>query len=251
MVGLLQVFNQPVDAELEGLYDYHLIISHPMDLGTVKKRLESKLYPSPMEFVDDVRLTFANAKKYNAETHVIHRIALMLEMVFEDWWSNMVTKPLDVHEEDNTIKNWFEDSCDINDQQLQLPLANKETNTLSPMRKKLPKPPKPHPTDPCKRQMTFEEKEKLKVELEMLPEDKVNCVTQILEKRQSSHTWVEIENDIVLDFENLDNDTLWELDRFITNYKKSRGKKTKSKKTLELSVAKASDVHVSSPETSP
>lgn len=250
MVGLLQVFNQPVDAELEGLHDYHLIISHPMDLGTVKKRLESKLYPSPMEFVDDVRLTFANAKKYNSETHEVHQIAQMLETIFEDWWGNMVTKPLDVHEEDNHIKNWFEDSCDINDQQLQLPLANRETNTLSPMRRKLPKPPKPHPMDPCKRQMTFEEKERLKVELEMLPEDKINRVTQILENRQSSHAWVEIENDIVMDFENLDNDTLWELDRFITNYKKSRGKKTNLKRTLELPVTKASDVHFLSPKYS-
>lgn len=222
-----------------------------MDLGTVKEKLESNLYPSPMEFVDDVRLTFANAKKYNPKTHEIHLIAQMLETIFEDWWSNVTTKTSDVHEEDNIIINWFEDSCDINHQQLQSPLANRETHTLSPTRKKLPKPPKPHPTDPCKRQMTFEEKERLKFELEMLPEDKIYRVTQILENQQSSHAWMEMENDIVMDFENLDNDTLWELDRFITNYKKSRGKKTKLTKTIVLPVAKARDVHVSSLETSP
>lgn len=202
-----------------------------------------------MEFVDDVHLTFANAKKYNPETHEVYHIAQMLETIFEDWWSNMSTNTSDVLEEDNMIKNWFEDPWDPNNQQLQSPLASREINTMSPTQKKRsPKPLKPHPTDPCKRQMTFEEKERLKVELEMLPEDKISRVTQILENQQNSDAWMEVENDIVMEFENLDNDTLWELDRFITNYKKSRGKKPKSKNIQELPVA--SDARVLSPEIS-
>lgn len=34
--GYAWPFYKPVDAELLGLHDYHEIIKHPMDLGTVK-----------------------------------------------------------------------------------------------------------------------------------------------------------------------------------------------------------------------
>lgn len=65
-----------MNAKLEGLPDYHLIVEQPMDLGTIKRKLSSKVYSSPNEFVDDVHLTFANAKKYNAKTHKVYRIAM-------------------------------------------------------------------------------------------------------------------------------------------------------------------------------
>lgn len=38
--GYAWPFYKPVDAELLGLHDYHEIIKKPMDLGTVKVRLE-------------------------------------------------------------------------------------------------------------------------------------------------------------------------------------------------------------------
>ena len=34
------VFNEPVNAEELGCTDYYVIIKNPMDLGTVKKKLE-------------------------------------------------------------------------------------------------------------------------------------------------------------------------------------------------------------------
>ncbi|RWW22677.1 hypothetical protein GW17_00013108 [Ensete ventricosum] len=39
-------------------------VKHPMDLGTVRKKLAADCYCSQWGFVSDVRLTFANAMRY-------------------------------------------------------------------------------------------------------------------------------------------------------------------------------------------
>uniref|UniRef100_M1C8C2 Bromodomain-containing protein n=1 Tax=Solanum tuberosum TaxID=4113 RepID=M1C8C2_SOLTU len=48
------VFDEPVNVEGLGLHDYHAIIKHPMDLGTIKARLSQNLYKSPREFAEDI-----------------------------------------------------------------------------------------------------------------------------------------------------------------------------------------------------
>jgi hypothetical protein len=75
--------------------------------------------------------------------------------------------------------------------------------------------------------MTFEEKRKLSVNLERLPGDKLERIVQIIKKRNPDLG--QNEDEIEVDIDSFDNDTLWELDRFVTNYMKSRGKKAKSK----------------------
>lgn len=243
--GPLQIFNQPVDAELEGLPDYHLIIDRPMDLGTIKTKLNSKAYTHPKQFVADVRLTFANAKKYNPETHDVHRIAQMLEAIFEAWWKDLATK-MDIKLEDDEGENsWSRESCATSEPDFFSPLAAGRKNDRLPKRhiqKRLPKPPKPHPSDPHKRDMRPEEIEKLKADLESLPVDKVERVAKILESRQKSATMLEESDEIMIELANLDNDTLWELDRFIRNYKKSRGKKTKLNMMQNSLATKAIDI---------
>ena len=39
-------FHTPVDAKKLNIPDYHKIIKHPMDFGTIKKRLENDYYYS-------------------------------------------------------------------------------------------------------------------------------------------------------------------------------------------------------------
>jgi hypothetical protein len=252
----LQVFNQPVDAKLEGLPDYHLIIDRPMDLGTIKKKLDSRTYTHPEQFVADVRLTFANAKKYNPETHDVHRIAQMLEAIFEAWWkkNNLATEMDMKAEEDAEGENsWSRESCATSGEPdfFSSPLAAGGKNDRLPkpkIRKRLlPKPPKPHPSDPHKRDMRPEEIEKLKADLELLPEDKVERVAQLLESRQKPVTMLEESEEVVIELANLDNDTLWELDRFIRNYKKSRGKKTNLMSMMQSSLAAATKASVDIP----
>lgn len=48
-----------------GLKDYPKVIKHPMDLGTVKAKLEKGQYKHPKEFKHDVSLVWNNCMTYN------------------------------------------------------------------------------------------------------------------------------------------------------------------------------------------
>lgn len=76
-------FYKPVDAELLGLHDYHDIIKKPMDLGTVKQKMDNREYRTAQEFAADVRLIFTNCYKYNPADHDIVQMARKLQDVFE------------------------------------------------------------------------------------------------------------------------------------------------------------------------
>lgn len=67
-------FYVPVNAIELNIPDYHIIIQHPMDLGTIKQKLGKYIYKNSKEFVDDVELVFANCFKYNGELHTISKI---------------------------------------------------------------------------------------------------------------------------------------------------------------------------------
>ena len=65
------------------LPDYYEIIKQPMDLGSVKAKLENREYKTPEEFVKDVRLMFTNCYKYNPSDHEIVSMGRKLQNVFE------------------------------------------------------------------------------------------------------------------------------------------------------------------------
>ncbi|XP_070780381.1 bromodomain-containing protein 3-like [Enoplosus armatus] len=75
-------FHQPVDAVVLGLSDYHTIITSPMDLGTIKKRLENNYYWCASECMQDFNIMFTNCYIYNKPTDDIVLMALALEKVF-------------------------------------------------------------------------------------------------------------------------------------------------------------------------
>jgi len=77
------VFDKPVNAEEMGLHDYYTVIKKPMDLGTVKRKLDDGLYKSAEDFVSDVRLVWANAKLYNPADNDVHVMAKGMEEIFE------------------------------------------------------------------------------------------------------------------------------------------------------------------------
>ncbi|XP_065872342.1 transcription factor GTE7-like [Euphorbia lathyris] len=93
--------------------------------------------------------------------------------------------------------------------------------TPSPLKAPPVKPlklPKPKAKDPNKREMSLEEKHKLGIGLQSLPQEKMEQVVQIIRKRNGHLT--QDGDEIELDIEAVDTETLWELDRFVTNYKK-------------------------------
>jgi hypothetical protein len=66
-------FLEPVDVEGLKLQDYYEIIKNPMDLGTIKRKLDGRQYATPQELYDDVRLVCENCFKYNPPTDPIHQ----------------------------------------------------------------------------------------------------------------------------------------------------------------------------------
>ncbi|KAL4219682.1 Bromodomain-containing protein 4 [Mactra antiquata] len=82
-------FYKPVDAPLLGLHDYHDIIKKPMDLGTIKTKLENRQYTSAQDFAEDVRLIFTNCYRYNPPDSDVVMMAKQLQDVFEIRFARM------------------------------------------------------------------------------------------------------------------------------------------------------------------
>lgn len=255
-------FNSPVDVQGMGLHDYRLIIKHPMDLGTVRSKLRGGIYKSPLDFAEDIRLTFNNALIYNPEAHEVHKLAAQLLRQFEGLfgpayarydmqlvgiakqaeekqmgssWPHPVSEnsmradvktaisppvaisvPAPVPQQrihSNPVDPPSMPSASHQQPQQQYPITSRVIGA---------KLPKPKAKDPNKRPMSYEERQKLSFGLQSLPEEKMNQVLQIVKKRN-----VDTQQDgdeIVLDFETMDTETLWELDRFVYNCKKMLSK---------------------------
>ncbi|XP_076701248.2 bromodomain-containing protein 3 isoform X2 [Callospermophilus lateralis] len=88
-------FYKPVDAEALELHDYHDIIKHPMDLSTVKRKMDSREYPDAQGFAADVRLMFSNCYKYNPPDHEVVAMARKLQDVFEMRFAKMPDEPVE------------------------------------------------------------------------------------------------------------------------------------------------------------
>ncbi|XP_054458737.1 bromodomain testis-specific protein isoform X2 [Anoplopoma fimbria] len=76
-------FYTPVDAVAFGLHDYHDVIKQPMDLSTIRRKMDQREYANAKEFAADVRLMFSNCYKYNPPTHEVVNMARKLQEVFE------------------------------------------------------------------------------------------------------------------------------------------------------------------------
>ncbi|KAF7833930.1 Transcription factor GTE4 [Senna tora] len=243
------VFNAPVDVEALGLHDYFTIITHPMDLGTVKTRLNKNFYKSPKEFAEDVRLTFRNAMTYNPPGQDVHIMADQLSKIFEDRWAIIES---DYNREMRYALDYGAPLAAPSPLSRKVPalppppldmrkiLDRSESMTQPPKfmsitpSSRTPAPKKPKAKDPHKRDMTYEEKQKLSTNLQSLPSEKLDTIVQIIKKRNSA--LCQHDDEIEVDIDSVDAETLWELDRFVTNYKKSL---SKNKRKAELAIQRA------------
>ncbi|KAF8104009.1 hypothetical protein N665_0181s0030 [Sinapis alba] len=251
------VFNAPVDVKGLGLHDYFTIIEHPMDLGTVKSTLTNNLYKSPREFAEDVRLTFHNAMTYNPPGQDVHIMAQVLLQMFEERWAvieadynremrfvtayemnlpastmrsrlgpTMPPPPINVR---NTT-DWSSRPADLQHPKPTTTTPGRTPTSATPSGR-TPALKKPKANEPNKRDMTYEEKQKLSGHLQNLPPDKLDAIVQIVNRR---NTAVKLrDEEIEVDIDSVDPETLWELDRFVINYKKGLSKK---KRKAELAI---------------
>ncbi|KAL3849250.1 hypothetical protein ACJIZ3_011132 [Penstemon smallii] len=260
------VFNEPVDAKALGLVDYHDVIKHPMDLGTIKTRLSQNMYNSPREFAEDVRLVFRNAMTYNPKGQDVHVMAEQLSQIFEERWAIIETEynpywkyqmyqdtgiptptsrkaPFQSHYAPVSVPGFVPvvpqapvyvsapASAPIPLYAPAAPPMAVDTLIQRHHVGRAPVPKKPKAKDLNKRDMTYEEKQRLSTNLQGLPSEKLDAIVQIIKKRSTALS--QHDDEIEVDIDNVDAETLWELDRFVTNYKKSL---SKNKRKAELAL---------------
>ncbi|XVF70093.1 hypothetical protein PTKIN_Ptkin11bG0134500 [Pterospermum kingtungense] len=269
------VFNKPVDVKGLGLHDYYSIVKHPMDLGTVKTRLSKNWYKSSREFAEDVRLTFSNGMLYNPKGQDVHFMAETLSGIFEGNWAaieseynfNRIERSHDYSLPTPTSRRTpapapvqahappmpasasapAPSSVPVEARTLErsgsvtMPVGrNSRVVELTPTGR-IGVPKKPKAKDPDKRDMTYEEKQRLSVSLQNLPSEKLDSIVQIIKKRNQS--LFQQEDEIEVDIDSVDQETLWELDRFVTNYKKSLSKnKRKAEVALQANAEEDHDI---------
>ncbi|XP_017830418.1 bromodomain testis-specific protein isoform X2 [Callithrix jacchus] len=88
-------FYNPVDVNALGLHNYYDIVKNPMDLGTIKEKMDNQEYKDAYEFAADVRLMFMNCYKYNPPDHEVVTMARMLQDVFETHFAMIPDEPVE------------------------------------------------------------------------------------------------------------------------------------------------------------
>jgi len=86
-------FRSPVDAVALGIPHYYDIIKRPMDLSTIKGKLDHQEYASSEEFAGDVRLMLNNCFVFNPPGTEVYMAGKRLEKVFEEKWAQIRRTP--------------------------------------------------------------------------------------------------------------------------------------------------------------
>lgn len=84
---LNQYFTHPVDPVALNIPTYFQIIKKPMDLGTIRNKLNNNVYEKAKEFEEDVRLIFKNCYKFNPDGDLVNASGHQLEELFNTKWA--------------------------------------------------------------------------------------------------------------------------------------------------------------------
>jgi hypothetical protein len=78
------MFAHPVDPDREGLATYTQIVQHPMDLGTVRAKLENDEYETIDQWKNQMELVWENTYRFNGRQSLIASLAKQLQTLFHD-----------------------------------------------------------------------------------------------------------------------------------------------------------------------
>lgn len=218
------VFNTPVDVVKLNIPDYFNVIKHPMDLGTVKRKLMSGEYLSPLDFAADVRLTFSNAMTYNPRGNDVHFMAETLSKYFEVRWKPIEKKvPVIV---DAPVRSTSSLDIETETPHVMPPFKSKNIAPVDNMVKQ---------QEPVKRVMTVVEKHKLSTELEAQLADLPDNIIEFLKKQSYSANQTD-EEEIEIDIDALSDDTLFILRKLLDDYLLEKQKKQGRAEPCEMEV---------------
>lgn len=86
-------FLVPVDWVTLKIPDYPKIIRNPMDVGTIKKKLDDDKYENASQFESDVRQIIWNCLTFNPPGTPVYLMGRRMEQLFESKWSERPAPP--------------------------------------------------------------------------------------------------------------------------------------------------------------
>ncbi|CAA2992807.1 transcription factor GTE10-like isoform X2 [Olea europaea var. sylvestris] len=229
------VFNEPVDTVKLNIPDYFNVIKHPMDLGTIKKKLHSGGYSSPMGFAADVRLTFENALTYNPRGNDVHLMAETMKKFFEVRWKPIEKKIPIMADESQPSRS----SVIIEAETASSMPATKKQKSISAENKVKQK--------SVKHAMSDVEKQRLGRELETLLAELPDNIIDFLKESSLNGNQVS-EDEIEIDIDTLGDDTLFTLRRLLDEYLLEKQKNQATAVPCEMEIRNDSGLSNSSVE---
>ncbi|PJF18487.1 Bromo domain-containing protein [Paramicrosporidium saccamoebae] len=229
-------FLEPVDPAKLGIPDYYDVIKQPMDLSTVRRKLEAGQYTTAEQFEGDVRLIFSNCYSYNAPDSDVVSLCRAFEKLFDSKWAQ---KPAQWGYAGSSYDDVDSDSEKILEINRQIQALQQELNTLlmkrrnrsssmtagaTPRPKKASRPASKPGSAPIteeeflSRPMSFEEKRQLSIEVNNLPPEKLGRVVEIIQAGMALEA--QGDSDVIeLDIESLNVRTLRQLQRYVMECK--------------------------------
>ncbi|KAG2116963.1 hypothetical protein DEU56DRAFT_874123 [Suillus clintonianus] len=82
-------FYEPVDAVKLDIPTYYRVIKKPMDMSTMRKKLEAGEYPNASKFFDDFKLMIRNCFLFNPAGTLVNQAGIELQRLFDEKWKNL------------------------------------------------------------------------------------------------------------------------------------------------------------------
>mmetsp|Transcript_19363 Transcript_19363/g.53948 ORF Transcript_19363/g.53948 Transcript_19363/m.53948 type:complete len:421 (-) Transcript_19363:278-1540(-) len=206
------IFDRPVDTTV--VPDYYKVVKTPMDLGTMLQKINEAEYSRPADFATDMRQVWYNCKLYNKKGDYVERSGTAASLHFESLWaSSGLAESKDRSRRANAglAAAKFEPQSNLAHKKPaksggQSSKKGRGGGGASSKRKgkKVAAPP-----------MSRDDLAALAQRLGELDEDSLQGVVSIIRERTQLASGADEE--IELDIEALDNDTLWELHRYLEN----------------------------------
>uniref|UniRef100_A0A8C5D668 Uncharacterized protein n=1 Tax=Gouania willdenowi TaxID=441366 RepID=A0A8C5D668_GOUWI len=217
-------FYEPVDTLALGLHDYHNIIKEPMDLGTIKKKMDQQEYANAEDFCADVRLMFSNCYRYNSPSHEVVSMAIKLQKIFEACYSKVPRHPESRFMSKQSISRRTGTgagtlstslSCDgVRSSKKKRSWKDYELGVIEKPSTTSTECNKPSVTSP----MTYQEKKQIKLDLYKLPEEELRNVFNFIYSRELYQQQCGL-GEVVVDLDTMKDSKLRALQRFLADYK--------------------------------
>ncbi|XP_024020157.1 transcription factor GTE1 [Morus notabilis] len=215
-------FMEPVDVEGLGLHDYYEVIEKPMDIGTIKTKMEAKDgggYKNVREIYADVRLVFKNAMKYNNEKDDVHVMAKTLLEKFEEKWLQLLPKVAEEEKRGEEEESKAQLDMQLTQEAAYADMAKDTRNELYELDRQL-RQLKEALVQKCRR-MSTEEKRKLGAAISRLSHEDLSKALEIVAENNPSFQPTAQEVDLDIDAQS--EYTLWRLKVFVKEALKVQG----------------------------